>query len=220
MSGGFPHVRVRLLTGLVFLLPLAVCLYLFNALFRLVDWLITNQIRPLLGLEALPALVALWASRLVALVLLLWVLYLIGSLATNMFGKRLLEAGVQAIERIPVIGGIYRATRQLFDALGPGGRSAFRRCVLVPFPQAGTWAIGFVSNETRQWLGEPAGPAIAVYVPTAINPTAGFFLLVPEQQVKPLTISVEQGLKIVVSGGIVMPEGELLAAAPKPSEEG
>ncbi|MFN7965223.1 MAG: DUF502 domain-containing protein [Acidobacteriota bacterium] len=210
MSRLIPQIRVRVLAGLVFLLPLGVCLWLADILFRLVDRLVTNQIRPWLGFEGLPGLGALWASRLVALVVLLLVLYLIGTLAANVFGKRLLEAGVQAVERIPVVGGIYRGTRQLFDALGPGGRSAFRRCVLLEYPRRGLWTIAFVSNERRQLLGDPPVPCLGVYVPTAINPTAGFFLMVPEHDTRPLAITVEEGLKIVVSGGIVMPATALL----------
>ncbi len=200
-----PQIRVRILAGLVFLLPLGVCLWLADFLFRVVDRLVTNQLRPWLGFEGFPGFGALWASRVVALLVLLLVLYVVGTLAANVFGKRLLEAGVQAIERIPVVGGIYRGTRQLFDALGPGGRSAFRRCVLLEYPRRGVWAIGFVSNERRQPLGDPPVACLAVYVPTAINPTAGFFLMVPEHETRALSITVEEGLKIVVSGGIVMP---------------
>lgn len=216
MSQLLPQIRVRILAGLVFLLPLGICLWLIDALFRIVDRLVTNQLRPWLGLEGLPGFGALWASRLIALVLLLLILYVVGALGAHVLGKQLLEAGVQAVERIPVVGGVYRATRQLFDALGPGGRSAFRRCVLLEYPRRGLWTLGFVSNERRQSVGDPPVSSLAVYVPTAINPTAGFFLLVPEADTIPLRISVEEGLKVVVSGGIVLPADGLERSDPNP----
>lgn len=216
MSRWFPQLRVRVLAGLVFLLPLAVCFWLIDALFRIVDRLVANQLRPWLGLEGLPGFGALWASRLIALIGLLVLLYVVGMIGANILGRRLLDWTVAGLERIPMIGGVYRTTRQLFTAIGPGSGSAFRRCVLIEYPRVGCWAIGFVSNERRQSLGEDTEPCLAVYVPTALNPTAGFFLLVPERQARPLSISVEEGLKIIVSGGIVLPPEHWLRPEVRP----
>jgi uncharacterized membrane protein len=106
------------------------------------------------------------------------------------------------LENLPLVKSVYSASKQLVDAVSPKGRRSFRRVVLVEFPKKGTFAVGFVTGGGVGALGE--GTA-SVYVPTAINPTSGFVLFVKESEVLDPGLTVEEGLKLVVSGGVVGP---------------
>lgn len=199
------HLRARLFAGLCLVLPLGVSLWLVNLLFNLVDRLLTHRLLEAAGLEAPPAPSTVWTLRVLALGLAGAALYLVGLFGTNVLGRRLLKGVEIWLEKIPVFGGVYRATRQLADALRAGGRQTFRRCVLVEFPRTGVFTLGFVSNEKTFPLGQPPRDHVAVYVPTTPNPTSGYFQLFALEECLPLDLTVEEGIKIIVSGGIVMP---------------
>lgn len=212
------HLQTRLLTGLFLVLPLLVSLWLVTLLFGLVDRLLTLRLAAVAGLGVPPPPVAIWSLRLLALLLAAAGLYAIGVIGTHVLGRKLVDAAEGWIQKIPVFGGVYRATRQLADALA-GGRDTFRRCVLVEFPRTGVWTLGFVSNETPQMLGDPPRPHMAVYVPTTPNPTSGYFQLFAADECLAVDLTVEEGIKIIVSGGIVMPETLRLAPGLKYGKE-
>lgn len=201
------RVRARLFTGLLIILPLVASLWVLNLLFGIIDGLVTQNVLRLLEVGPPLAWWMLWSLRLTSVAVVLAVLYLIGLLGTNVFGRRLLHAGDRAAERVPVIGGVYRATRQVIDALGRGRVAPFRRCVLVPFPRKGLWTLAFVTNEDVGALGEPPQPVHAVFLPTTPNPTSGYMLFVPAEDCIPLQMTIEEGVKMVVSGGIVARPG-------------
>jgi len=126
--------------------------------------------------------------------------WLVGLLSTNFVGKKFLEVFDRVLENLPLVKSVYSASKQLVDAVSPKGRRSFRRVVLVEFPKKGTFALGFVTGGGVGALGQ--GTA-SVYVPTAINPTSGFVVFVREDEVVDAGLTVEEGLKLVVSGGVV-----------------
>lgn len=218
MSRWADHLRSRLLAGLVFLLPAVITVWMITLLFRAADDAVTVQVLRLVQSErpAPPAVV--WASRGVALLTVLLVLYAVGALATNMLGRRMLASGERAVARVPVVGGVYGGFRQLLDAFGPTGGGVFRRSVLIEYPP-GVWRVAFVTNDRAQTIGDPPRPHVAVFVPMTPNPTSGDLVFVPPESLHPLALSSEEGLKMIVSGGIVMPDRPLAAGAAGPAED-
>jgi len=137
--------------------------------------------------------------------LALTALVLIGALTTNFIGHRLMRWLDGLLAQVPVIRSVYGAVKQLMEAVLGRGSKAFRQVVLVPFPQEGQWTIGFVTGETT--LPVPGeSPKVAVFIATTPNPTSGWLLFVSQSDLIPLDMSVEEGMKVVVSGGMIDPQ--------------
>ncbi|UCF68655.1 MAG: DUF502 domain-containing protein [Acidobacteriota bacterium] len=212
MNRAWRHLRARLLAGLLFVIPFVATLWVVRVLFHLIDGLLTDQAIVLLGIGDDLSRLTVWIIRVAALMSVVGVLYLLGLAATHVIGRELLRIVEWTIEKIPLLGGVFRAVRQVTIAIGAAGSSAFRRCVLIEYPREGLWTLAFVTNERSFPVGDPPQPSLAVFVPTTPNPTSGYFLLVPEPQCRPLDIPVDDGIKMIVSGGIVGPAQPPLAA--------
>jgi uncharacterized membrane protein len=186
------RVRRHLTAGLLVLVPVIVTAAVVSFLWGLIDGWTRPLTRHLFGRE-LPG---------VGIVLTAVFVYVVGLLSTNFIGKKFLEVFDRLLENLPLVKSVYSASKQLVDAVSPKGRRSFRRVVLVEFPKKGTFALGFVTGGGLGVLGQ--GMA-SVYVPTAINPTSGFVVFVPESEVLDPGLTVEEGIKLVVSGGVVGP---------------
>ncbi len=198
MAGKFwAKTRRRFITGIAVILPVI-------ATFVIV-WLFINFIAgwsvELLRLVPFMKLVPGPILLLLGLVIILLIIYLTGTIATSYFGKSLVKATENIMSKPPVIKSVYSASRQVVDAIFAGKRPAFRNVVLVQFPYKGSWAIGFVTNP-EMWVIE-GKEHMNIYVPTAPNPTSGWYMLVPKDEVKEIDLSIEEGLKMVISAGLV-----------------
>src|SRR5262249_19578530 len=169
-----PHLRAHLLRGLLLALPTIITLWLLRILFHLVSDNATPWVLTLLrafGIEDLDP----WHGRLLVPVigigLTLLVVYLLGVLATNLLGRRLLSWLGRGLPGIAVVKRVYGGSRQLLDALNLGQAGAFSRVVLVEYPRAGVWTIGFVTNENPTLVPGAAGgtPGLSVFFPTTPN---------------------------------------------------
>jgi len=202
--------RRYLMAGLAVSLPVLVT-------FIVVRWLIELSDRAVALLPPQFQPDALFGAHIpgVGVVLALVVLILIGALTTNMVGKYLMGWVDTLLAKVPVVRSIYGAMRQLMDAVLGKGSKAFRQVVLVSFPQKGQWTIGFVTGETS--LPVPGEEQkVAVFVATTPNPTSGWLLFVSESELIPLDLSVEEGMKVVVSGGMLAPKsGEAVSGEVK-----
>jgi uncharacterized membrane protein len=155
-----------------------------------------------------------WYWSVFALVLTVFLVGAVGLLARNYFGRKLIEWIDSALLRIPLLNKIYGATKQVNDAFSSSNKTAFRTVVLVEFPHPGSYSMGFVTNELQdELLARLGDKRISVFVPTTPNPTAGFLLLVPEDKVIKLDMSVADGIKYIISLGAILPEG---SPAPRP----
>ena len=206
------HLRQTLLTGLAVVLPLFITLWLLSALFRLVDGAVTPWVKKALLLTRLPL-----ASRpglleslapVIGLLITLLLIYLAGLLSTNLFGVRILCAFDRLILRIPVVKAVYGGSKQLLEALSATGKGSFSQVVLAEYPRKGVYTVGFVTRESIRTVSPAMGqqPMAAVFLPTTPNPTSGWIAILPREGLIPLSLSVEEGLKLVVSGGIVLPK--------------
>lgn len=138
------------------------------------------------------------------LVVSILVVTLIGWLTANIGGRYLVQTGERVLNRMPVIRSIYGAVKQVIEAAVVKGEGSFRQVVMIEFPRAGSWTIGFVTGRPAAEIRDVAGQdSVAVFVPTSPNPTSGYLLFVPHAEVRHLEMTVEQGLKLIVSSGIV-----------------
>lgn len=148
-----------------------------------------------------------WYWSLVALLLAIFLIGAVGVLARNYFGQKLIEWVDSGLLRVPLLNKIYSATKQVNDAFSATNKTAFRTVVLVEFPKAGTYSIGFITNDQPAKVEDVLKQKmVCVFVPTTPNPTAGFLLVVPVEQVVKLNMSVAEGIKYVISLGSIVPE--------------
>ena len=141
---------------------------------------------------------------LVILAAIFIILTVIGMLARNVIGKRLILFGESVLERIPMVNKIYRAVQQISHAFV--GKVIFTRVVLLQYPRKGIYSIGFVTSDTKGEISSKISKnSINVFLPTTPNPTSGFLLFVPKKDTIPLSMSVEDAMKLVISGGAVTP---------------
>jgi len=218
----FAHIRRRLVQGVILVLPLVVTIWLLGVLFDVVNGNVTPVVRGLLewiGMPGLERSLARLGIPVLSLALTLTVIYLLGLIGGNLAGRRLLLLIESWILRIPLVKGIYGSARQLLDAFNITGKRAFSKVVLLEYPRAGLWTLGFVTTEAEHVVeraGDGPVSAVPVFLPTTPNPTSGWMLLVPTTQLRVLDISIEDAVKMIVSGGIVSPAdiGRLMRAWP------
>jgi len=194
------RLRTYFIAGLLVFLPLAVTFSILAWLFRILDSFLGRVVTPLYGRE-IPGL-GLAATIVVVLV--------IGALVTNVLGRRLMEGFEALMLRIPLARSIYSATKAISDSIFIKRTGAFQRVVLVQWPRTGMYILGFVTGDSgTRWI-EGRGRVLNVFMVTTPNPTSGFLMFVPEDETIPVELSVEDALKIVLSGGIVAPPDEAL----------
>jgi len=196
-----------LIAGLLVVIPLATTIWLSTIVSRFVLAILTSipkQLNPFITLN--PLLQDLINLALGLTVPLLGIL-LIGLMARNFVGRWLLEFGEGTLSRIPLAGSVYKTLKQLLETFLRDNSTRFRRVVLVEYPREGLFSVGFVTGIVGPSLQtEPKQPLLSVFIPTAPNPTTGWYTLVPEASVKDLDISVEDAFRTIISAGIVNPD--------------
>lgn len=142
----------------------------------------------------------------IGLVIAIVVLVIIGALAAGLVGRLFVDYSERILNRMPIVRSIYGATKQVFETMLTQKSDVFREVVLVEFPRVGMWSIGFIAGRTEGEIQElTEDEVLNVYIPTTPNPTSGYLCFVARKDIVPLSMSVEEGIKMVVSGGIVTP---------------
>ena len=140
-------------------------------------------------------------------ILTIVIVFLTGLLATNFFGAQLVELWHEILHRIPVVNSIYSSVKQISDTLFSSSGQAFRKALLVQWPQEGMWTIAFLTGTPGGGVATHLPPdCVAVYVPTTPNPTGGYFVIIARKNVVELDMSVDQALKYIISMGVVPPQ--------------
>ncbi|MBI5123942.1 MAG: DUF502 domain-containing protein [Candidatus Omnitrophica bacterium] len=194
------NVRHYFAAGLLITLPIFFTLYLLFIIVQFIDsvwgrW-INLYIRKHLGF-AIPGL-----GFILAIITVLF----IGFLAANFFGKRFFKSIERWFLKFPFIRQVYPALKQIVDSFISKESTAFKKVVLVEYPCKGIWSIGFITNESFREANEKTGSELLhVFIATSPSPLTGFLILVPKSDVKSLDISVESGMKLIMSGGIIRP---------------
>jgi uncharacterized membrane protein len=136
-----------------------------------------------------------------------------GLFATNFMGRQIVKWWEQWLNRVPLVRGIYSTLKSMMDILSFSDQASYNRVVLIQFPKNGHYCFAFVTGVTKGEMQDLAQePLIHVYVPTSPNPTSGYFLLVPEHEVTSVDMSVEEAMKLIVSGGLCSPSASLASA--------
>ncbi|HEX2162845.1 MAG TPA: DUF502 domain-containing protein [Thermoanaerobaculia bacterium] len=213
---GRPTLRARLrrllLAGLLILAPAALTVFVLVQLFVWMDGIFAPLVDRVLAAAFerpvhIPGL---------GLLLTLLVVLVLGWLSTRVAGRRLLRWVESVIRRVPVAKSIYGATKGVLEAISQDQADAFKRVVLVEYPKTNVFAVGFVTSGARWGVVDPRlADLLLVFVPTTPNPTSGFLLLVPRQETIDLPMSIEEGVRMVISGGILVPPSPLAPAPPR-----
>lgn len=198
-----PHkIRNYFLTGVLVAAPLSITFWLVWKFVTYVD----NQVTPYIPPRWNPETYLPFDLPGLGLVVALVGLTLVGMFAAGFFGGMIMSAGERLLSRLPVIRSIYGALKQIFETVLAQQSAAFRQVVLVQYPRKGVWAIAFVTGRSEGQIQTLTEDDVTnVFLPTTPNPTSGFLLFVPNEDLSELTMTVEEGLKMVVSGGIVTP---------------
>ena len=187
------------LTGLLVITPIWGTVLILKTLFVTVDSILGTALADLVLPDYyFPGL------GIMALVLLILIA---GVLATNFFGRRMVSRWEEFLDRVPIVRGIYATLKSMMDILSFKQREKYDKVVMIQFPKNGNYCLAFVTGETREEIQSLAPePLVHVFVPTSPNPTSGYFLLVPETEVVPVEMSVEEAMKLIVSGGFYSPQ--------------
>ncbi len=201
------RIKRQFLTGLVLLVPVALSAWVLLSLFNWMDGIFAPRIQQLID----PLVPGFYIPGLGAILTVI-LIFAVGWVSSNVIGRRIVAWAEGVIARIPIGGSIYSASKTVMEAVSQDQSEAFKRVVLIEYPRKDLFAVAFVTNSGR-WPAVHARTAdmLMVFVPSTPNPTSGFVLMIPRDQAIDLPISVEAGIRMVISGGIVMPRS--LAAA-------
>jgi uncharacterized membrane protein len=198
-----------LIAGLLAWLPLAITVWIVTWLVGTMDglflWLL-QAAQAVLPESLRPLLQRLTGVPFLSILVLALLMMATGVFVTNIFGQWWLRQWDKLMHRIPIVKSIYSSVKQVSDTLFSSSGNAFREAVLVEYPRDGAWTIAFVTGKPGGEVAEHLdGDWVSVYVPTTPNPTSGFFLMMPRNDVVSLGMSVDQALKYVISMGVVVP---------------
>ena len=200
--------RKYIIAGLLVWLPLAATVAIIKLVIDLLDGLIL-----LLPSDYQPANVLGFSVPGYGIVLAIAILLLTGMLAANLFGRRLVEFWEAVLNRIPLVRTIYKSVKQISTTLLDSDGKSFRKVIMLEYPRKGVWSIGFLTNPhvINELEQTDNTDMVAVFVPTTPNPTSGFILMVPHEEIVELDMTIEEGFKFIISMGVIIPDGPLRA---------
>ncbi|HEY2328328.1 MAG TPA: DUF502 domain-containing protein [Verrucomicrobiae bacterium] len=205
----FARWRASFLTGLVVTLPaivsIAAVMWIFKTISNLTDLLLFFLPKTITHADGGRGDMY-WYWSLLALLLAAVMISVVGVLARNYFGKRIIEWLDTAMMNVPLFNKFYGAIKQVNEAFA-GNKNSFKTVVLVEFPREGMYSVGFITSEQHAEMQQKTKEkVVCVFIPTTPNPTSGFLVLVPEDKVTKLDMSVAEGIKYIVSLGSISPE--------------
>lgn len=205
-TSGMTRLRNYFLTGFIVAAPLAITVYI---VWSFIGW-IDSWVKPYIPAAYSPDTYLPFAVPGFGLVVAIVVITLIGFLAANIVGRSIVSAGERLLGRMPLVRGVYKALKQIFETVLSNQNEMFKQVGLVEYPRKGVWSLVFVSNEKQTEinakLDKEGDPLIAVFMPCTPNPTTGFLMYVYRSEIVMLDMSIEDGAKLIVSAGLVAPE--------------
>ena len=196
------EIRKTLLAGLLVLVPITLTAYILYALFRFLDGIFNETVTQFLvdkiGLRLPGSIPGL------GILALLGLIFLVGAIARNYLGRKLFGAWDYILNRIPLINRVYTAIHEISEAVLAEKREIFKEAVLIEYPRKGLYSVAFFTQDTKGPVQDLIDEdVISVFLPTTPNPTSGYLLFVPKSSVVKLDMSVEDAMKLVISGGSV-----------------
>jgi len=200
--GILARLRTYLLTGIVVSAPVAITIYLTYIFVVAVD----RRVTPLIPPQYHPETYLPFSIPGLGVLIVILFLILLGMAAANFFGRQLISLGERIVDRMPVVRTIYGTLKQIFETVASQSSMSFREVVMVEYPRKGIWAIAFVTAPTKGEIADKhERDMVNLFLPTTPNPTSGFLLFVPREDCVFLDMSVEEGVKYVISAGLVTP---------------
>ncbi len=212
--------RANFLTGLAVVLPAVISIAIFRWLFGTVSN-VTDTLLFFLphAWTHGPDGLVFWYWSLTALIVGILIVIVLGRAARNYLGRKMIKFMDQVMFQVPLLNKIYGTVKQVNEAFSTGKKSSFKQVVLFEYPRAGLYSVGFVtSDEHPEAAARLNRKLLGVFVPTTPNPTSGFLIVVPEEEVIKLDMSVADGIKYIISLGAITPAYKpLLPASPVPA---
>ena len=189
-------IRNRIVSGLFAAIPLLVTIFVLKTIFYFLAGILRPLLVPFLG--HLPN----WVITLISIFMLLVILYCLGGVVSNVFGRRIINKIESLFLRLPLVKPIYHASKQIFESFSFSTQKTFKAVVLIEYPRKGIHSLGFITS-----LTETPGRSslVNVFIPTTPNPTSGFTIIVPRSEVIELDLHLEGAMKYVMSAGIISP---------------
>ena len=191
-----------LITGLLSILPIALTYWIVLKLFQF----FSNpgaKIVAIIFKDNVPQ----YIPELAGFILTISFIYLMGLLISNVFGKQIYAWFEKILSRIPFVNTVYRTIKQITSHLSGPDRQAFKKVVFIEYPRKGIWTLSMVTGESKNENGEIY---YHIFVPTTTNPTSGYLLYIPQKDTRQTDMSIEEGMKIIISGGILAPKTNIL----------
>lgn len=194
-------IRTYFLAGLLVLIPLVLTVFIIWKLFIAIDGLLSGFINNMLERIGIP--VTSIGLGFISVVLLI---FLTGMIAKNYFGRKVIRIGEDIVTKIPLMNRIYLAIKQISNAFFSEKREVLKKAVLIEYPRKGIYSIGFFTQDTKGEVQDRLQQdVVSIFLPTTPNPTSGFLLFVPKSEVAELDMTIEEALKLVISGGAIVP---------------
>ncbi len=189
------------LTGLLVILPIFITVYVILFLIRIMD-----AILKYIPAKYLPETYLHIQIPGLGLILVVILVFVVGLLARNIVGRRIVRFGENLVDRIPLVRVLYAGVKQLLEPLFLQKTDAFKRVALLEYPRRGAYVLGFITGESKgEVQSKTSKNMVNIFVPTTPNPTSGFYILIPDDELILLNMSVEDAFKLIISGGIVSP---------------
>ncbi|MGB0577736.1 MAG: DUF502 domain-containing protein [Alphaproteobacteria bacterium] len=196
------HLRGYFFAGVLITAPLGITFYIA---WLFINW-VDDTINPLLPPAYNPETYLPFSVPGLGLLIVCSVMMLIGALTAGMLGRFWVRTSERVLSRMPVIRSVYSALKQIFETVLSRQSDAFREVVLFEYPRRGSWALGFITGKTEGEIQTSTEDEVVnVFLPTTPNPTSGYLLFLPRRELVVLSMTVEEGIKMVISGGIVTP---------------
>ena len=192
MNSLIQNLRSKLLTGIITLLPLYLTYIVLKFFFKTLND-ISEPILNRLNIEI----------PLLGIFLTLLLVLSIGIAVTNFLGRKFFEIGEKIVKKVPLVSSIYYSIKQILDTITNSSTDEFKGTVYIQYPRKGLWTMAFISGES---ISESGKTFFHLFVPTTPNPTSGFFLMIPKEDAIKSNMSVEDGLKTIISGGLLAPK--------------
>ena len=184
--------RSKLFAGVATLLPLYLTFFVIKFLFVTLEEM-SDPLLKRFNLD-IPGL---------GIILTVLLIYILGFLVTNFMGRKIFNLGERIVKKVPIVNMIYTTLKQITDTFTKGSTDGFEGAVYIQYPRQGLWTMAFISGESKTKDGVPY---YHLFVPTTPNPTSGFFLMIPQADTVATGMSVEEGLKTIISGGLLAPD--------------
>lgn len=157
------------------------------------------------------------STQVVSLLIVLAIITILGYLSNYLVGKFAITTAERIINRLPFISTVYNTVKQIVDTFSKQKKAVFQKTVLVEYPRHGAYALGFLTGDTKGEVQHKTGkPVVNIFIPTTPNPTSGFLLMIPADEVEYLDMSVSDGMKLIISGGAVVPHYNTAEGIPVP----